>query len=324
MKHTYSNTWTRTRAVLYCAALKHRSRSCTGTMVTDDRPYPFRRMTSIRGCVSYRSLVDRILTAHVIPQWNGITSLRFCGPYILCFRARSVEAYPVPTDTPTADPLPMLRHRFGAVCFRDVSLSHVRVSHCASGDVYTLFMLTNDVYQGMFHYRIRVTTTPVPSMSVHVLAKGSIPASGPLPLVPGSNDRHTFEEMVRLMFLSTWSLGSAGLRGVWVDRQRGSIDRRVVAFTTHPSRLRTKEAALVPGEDSVSGGDEPDEPPTMDGKVIHNIASYNLRGACVVRGWLYSRRLGLFLFKDDITICAVSEWTGHIALGSRVGVILLL
>jgi hypothetical protein len=74
---------------------------------------------------------------------------------------------------------------------------------------------------------------------------------------------------------------------VCVDRQRGSIDRRVVAFTTHPSRLRTTEAALVPGEDSVSGGDEPDEPPIMDGKVVHIIASYDLRGACIVRGWLY-------------------------------------
>ena len=211
--------------------------------------------------------------------------MRFCGPYILCFRIRSVEAYPVPTDTPTADPLPILRHQFGTVCFQAVSLSHVRVSRCASGDVYTVFMLTNDVHQGMFHYLIRVTTTPVPSMSVHVLAKGSIPTLEPLPLIPGTDDTHTLEEMIRSMFFSTWLLGSAGLRGVWVDRQRGSIDRRVVAFTTHPSRLRTKEAALVPGEDPVSDGDAPDAPPTMDGRVVHVISSYDLRGTCVIRGW---------------------------------------
>ncbi|KAH0836449.1 hypothetical protein J3R83DRAFT_8056 [Lanmaoa asiatica] len=238
--------------------------------------------------------------------WNGITSLRFCGPYILCFRLRSVEAYPIPTDALIANPLPILRHRFGPVCFRSVSLSHVRVSHRPSGKAYTIFMLANDVYQGMFHYHIRVTTTPVPSMSVKVLAKGSIRMEPP-PLIPGTNMRYTLDDIIRRMFVSTWSLGSAGLRGVWVDRQRGSIDRRVVAFTTHPSRLRAPEAPSAAENDSVSGGDTPDAPDgvaTMDGKVVHVISSYDLR--------------------DDITICAVSEWTGRIALGSRVGGILLL
>ena len=163
-------------------------------------------------------------------------------------------------------------------------------------------------------------------MSVHVLAKGSIPASEPLPLVPGTDVRYRLEDITRRMFFSACSLGSAGLRGVWVDRQRENVDRRVVAFTTHPSRLRTKEAALVPGEDSVSGGDA-DEPSTMDGKVVHVISSYDLRGTCVVCGWLWDWTSGdhvWFLFKDDITICAVSEWTGRIALGSRVGTMLLL
>lgn len=221
--------------------------------------------------------------AHLIPQWNGITSLRFCGPYILCFRIRTVEAYPVPMDTPTVNSLPMLRHRFGPVCFRAVSLSRVRVSRCPSGEVYTIFMLTNDVYQGMFHYRIRITTSPVPSMSVKVLAKGGIRISQPPPLIPGTSIRYALDDVVRRMYISSWSLGSAGLRGVWVDRQRGSIDRRVVAFTTHPNRLCAKEAPSVPGEDLVPGGDAPNEVQAMDGKVVHVISSYDLRGTCVVR-----------------------------------------
>ncbi|KAG8215088.1 hypothetical protein J3R82DRAFT_8509 [Butyriboletus roseoflavus] len=240
-----------------------------------------------------RSIIN-ILWDDLDDGWNGITSLRLCGPYILCFRVRSVEAYPVPMDTSTANALPILRHRFGTVCFRAVSLSHVRVSRYPSGQVYTIFMLTNDFYQGMFHYRIRVSTTPVPSMHVKVLAKGTIRVSEPLPLIPATDTRYTLDEMVRRMFVSTWSLGSVGLRGVWVDRQRGSIDRRVVAFTTHPSRLRTKEAHLVPGEDSVPSGDS--------------------AGRGADNGWQ----------SHDITKCAVSEWTGRIALGSRVGAILLL
>ena len=227
-------------------------------------------------------------------------------------------------DTPTADPLPMLRHRFGPVCFRAVSLSNVRVSRCSSDEVYTIFMLTNDVYQGMFHYQIRLSTKPVPSMHVKVLARGNIQVSEPVPLIPGTDTRYTLEDMIRRMFVSTWSLGSAGLRGVWIDRQRGSIARRVVAFTTHPSRLRTKEAPSVPGEDSVPGGDVLGEAPTMDGNVVHVISSYDLRGTRVVRLRLVG--LGVFTvsFKDDITKCAVSEWTGRIALGSRVGAIVLL
>lgn len=191
-----------------------------------------------------------------------------------------MEAYPVPIDTPAVDPLPMLRHRFGAVCFRAVSLSHVRVSHRSSGDIYTIYLLANDVYQGMFHYRIRVITAPVPYLSVRVLAKGTIP---PLALMSGTEVRYTLEDIVRRMFVSTWSLGSTGLRGVWVDRLRGSIDRRVVAFTTHPSRLR-QQAGSVLGEDSVAEGDGPDasdeKAQMIDGKVVHVISSYDLRGVC--------------------------------------------
>lgn len=185
-----------------------------------------------------------------------------------------MEAYPVPTDTPTTNPLPMFRHRFGPVCFRAVSVSRVRVSHRPDGeDVYTIFMLTNDVYQGMFHYRICLTTTPAPSMTVYVLAKGSILLPDPLPLIPGTDVRYTLEDMVRRMFFSTWSLGSAGLRGVWVDRQRGSIDRRVVAFTTHPSRMRRKAVVSFP-----HGPRGSDDAPTMEGTVVHVISSYDLRG----------------------------------------------
>lgn len=126
----------------------------------------------------------------------------------------------------------------------------------------------------MFHYRIRITTAPISAISVRVLAKGSIKPSEPLPLIPGTDVRYTLENIIKRMFVSTWSVGSAGLRGVWVDRQRGSIDRRVVAFTTHPNRLRSgsvadKDSDLVKSED---------EAPTMDGRTVYVISSYDLRG----------------------------------------------
>ncbi|KAG9309875.1 hypothetical protein JVU11DRAFT_9903 [Chiua virens] len=255
-------------------------------------------------CVVYwgdnnRRSTMSIQSDDVDENWNGILSSQFCGPYILCFRVRSVEAYPIPTDGSTPCPLPVLRHRFGAVSFRSVSLSRVRISHCPSGDAYDIFMLSNDVYQGMFHYYIRVTTVPVPAMFVQVLAMGTI-------LMPDIPPTISWGNMIRLMFFQSWSLGSAGLRGVWVDRQRGSIERRVVAFTTDPMELQEKDnemSYVAEAGGVVSSGYSP-EVPTMDGKVIHFISSCDLR--------------------DDVTICAVSDWTGRIALGSRMGTITLL
>jgi len=41
-------------------------------------------------------------------------------------------------------------------------------------------------------------------------------------------------------------------------------------------------------------------------------------------GWTECDHPVLLLFEDDLTICAVSEWTGRIALGSRAGAISLL
>ena len=275
VKGTSSNTWIRTQVVLYCTVLQVQFKSCIGATIIDGQPYPLSRMLSMRR-VSRRLLMDLVFITLSISQWNGITSLRFCGPYILCFRVRSVEAYPIPDNTSIIHPLPVLRYWFGPVSFRVMSLSHVRASRCPSGEVYSIFMLTNDVYQGMFHYRIRVAVSPVPSMSVHILAKGGIHmASDSLPSMPGIDIRYTQEDIIRQMFVATWSLGSAGLRGVWVDRQRGSIDRRVVAFTTRPPRLRTKGAH----ENTPDVTPENiDEVPSVEGNVVHVNSSYDLRG----------------------------------------------
>ncbi|KAF9244113.1 hypothetical protein BU15DRAFT_59457 [Melanogaster broomeanus] len=180
--------------------------------------------------------------------WNGVTALRLCGPYILCFRIHSVEAYPLPTGfsepgttSPSPGSLSVLRHEFPAVVFRRVSLSQVRSSRCPSGEVYTIFMLANDLHRGTYHYQINVTTAPVPSISVKLLAMRDIGISTPLISTGDNIGAPQLSVMIRGTFVSAWALGSVGLRSVWVERQRGSIDRRVVASTTYPSRLHSKE-----------------------------------------------------------------------------------
>ena len=91
------------------------------------------------------------------------------------------------------------------------------------------------------------------------VAKGNIRVSVSFPLIPGIDARYTLGDMTRQMFVSAWSLGSAGM---WIDRQKGSINQRIVEFTANPSQLCTKESSSVPGEDSVPGGDVLDEVPT--------------------------------------------------------------
>ncbi|KIJ65184.1 hypothetical protein HYDPIDRAFT_111077 [Hydnomerulius pinastri MD-312] len=240
--------------------------------------------------------------------WNGVLTLQFCGPYILCFRVHSVEAYPLPLGFlgPTAatlGALSMLQHRFTAVNFRRASLSHTRLSQNSAGEVYTIFVLSNDVFRGTFHYQITVKIKPVPSISVRSLALQGLGISDSH-LPRKETGSHMPSDVSRTdAFVSAWALGSVGLRGVWVDRKRGSIDRRVVAFTTHPSRLRSYELPSPEGNE-----DEADEfianVPRFSGNAILAISSYDLQ--------------------DDITICAVSEYSGHIALGARSGAISLI
>ncbi|KIJ05769.1 hypothetical protein PAXINDRAFT_103643, partial [Paxillus involutus ATCC 200175] len=108
-------------------------------------------------------------------RWNGVTALRFCGPYFLCFRINSLEAYPLPagfsvSGSSRPDSLPILLHRFPNMTYRRVSLSDVRSRHHPSGEIYTVFFLVNDVFRGVLHYQVDVKISPVPSISVKLLA----------------------------------------------------------------------------------------------------------------------------------------------------------
>ncbi|KIJ04345.1 hypothetical protein PAXINDRAFT_104215 [Paxillus involutus ATCC 200175] len=228
-------------------------------------------------------------------RWNGVTALRFCGPYFLCFRINSLEAYPLPagfsvSGSSRPDSLPILLHRFPNMTYRRVSLSDVRSRHHPSGEIYTVFFLVNDVFRGVLHYQVDVKISPVPSISVKLLALQRVLNQPPF-----------FYTGVRPPFVSTWALGSVGLRGVWVSRQANDIDRKVIAFTTHPSKLRSTAQLSWDG----TSKQQPAEPvPDINGKIILAITSYDLR--------------------EDATIFAISESTGRIALGSRAGNISLI
>lgn len=100
---------------------------------------------------------------------------------------------PIPTDTSTVDPLRMLQHRFGPVCFPAVSLLRTSVA-------LPVRSLPRDFTTGFGWPPYRC-----PPLSG---------CRGRYPPVSGMDIKYTLEDMIRRMFVSTWPLGSTWLRVV--------------------------------------------------------------------------------------------------------------
>lgn len=199
---------------------------------------------SVRVVVSYSICVSQ-------PNRNYIHALRICGPYILCFRCWSIEAYPIPPlfsnpEDASEPPLPSLHYDIPGIVFTTkTALSRVRHTRSASGDVYTLFALARDQRRGMYYYQVHVHTSPEPALSVKLL--GLDPADG-----------------ARRM--TAWDVGESGLRGAWVCTYRGE-ERHVVAFTTSPSEsLYLSEPALCLFSETLDL--PPEMAPRFDAEVV--------------------------------------------------------
>ena len=88
-------------------------------------------------------------------------------------------------------------------------------------------------------------------------------------------------DMIRRMFVSTWSLGSTGLRVAAGGQAKGEYLSEGRGVTTHLSRLHTKKTR------SVLGGDVLDEVPTMNGNVVHVIPLHDLCSSYAYRWYGY-------------------------------------
>ncbi|KAG1738856.1 uncharacterized protein EDB91DRAFT_1336920 [Suillus paluster] len=248
--------------------------------------------------------------------WNGITAMRICGPYILVFRMHTVEAYPLPPHITfgveeRSDILPQLTFRFPhTMTYRRVSLTRNTCAEDDEPEIYELSALANDLFHGIFHFHVKLTVHPLPSLSVSPLGvrpmaitspqfiSATLPVDFPPPLalpVPFGTVQDT------RTFVSVWALGDHGRRGVWVARSRTNMSRSVVAFTNPRDVSNTVGEARIWSNDSLQANDDPERPRLIDGQVIHNIP-----------------------LRDDITVCAVSETTGKIALGSWAGSITMI
>jgi len=184
------------------------------------------------------------------PFSNAVLALRICGPYILCLRRQSVDAYPIPLEflkpgLSSEQPLPVLQHTMPGMEFTtQISLSRVRHSRFPFGNVYTLYALAEEKHRGTYHYQVQVHTTPLPSLSVRLLGFDSTPAGRQV---------------------SAWDLGLSGLRGVRAFTPDTSGERRVVTFAVPPS--------LCPSEPFPVNSGTLDVPPEIAPRFVEQVVA---------------------------------------------------
>ncbi|KAI9573848.1 hypothetical protein HD554DRAFT_559784 [Boletus coccyginus] len=110
-----------------------------------------------------RSLIRLHQEATEVPYSNPVLALRICGPYIVCLRRQSIDAYPMPLqflkpELSSEQPLPVLQHTMSGMAFTtEVSLSRARHSCFPSGNVYTLYALAEEEH----HCSALIAHTPV-------------------------------------------------------------------------------------------------------------------------------------------------------------------
>ncbi|KAG1763996.1 hypothetical protein EDD22DRAFT_884774 [Suillus occidentalis] len=249
-------------------------------------------------------------------SWNGITAMRICGPYVLVVRMHAVEAYPLPSHLSSgvgerADILPQLTFGFShTMAYRRVSLTKTMCVEDDESEIYGLSALANELSHGIFLFYVELTVRPLPSLSVSPVGVRPMAIAAPQtivvplpeelslplpPLVPFG-----FVQDTRT-FVSAWALGDYGRRGIWVAGSRTNMIRTVVAFTNPRDVSNTSSEALVWTNNSLQANVVSNGPRLINGQVVHDIP-----------------------LQDDIAVCAVSDTTGRIALGSWAGSITIL
>ncbi|KAG7093454.1 hypothetical protein E1B28_007131 [Marasmius oreades] len=253
-------------------------------------------------------------------MYTTIHTLEFVGPYILVLKTRSVEIHPIPpqfcnTNTPCT--LPTLRHHFRKYSFRDFCVAQVEKN---GDDTYVVKFLASDVIQGLFFFSSTITipSNPLEEPTLHVdlvyihSMIPSIPvrrlkqnehALQPSDEASGSSGRLVLNtgHVRSPFFVSAFAMGPQGMRGVWIERRRGTMAKHIVTcrFTTETE----EEGEELLGDSEAEAG-LADAPILLDGRVVHTLKSPDLN--------------------EDLMHCALGEVGGIIVVGNRSGDVLLL
>lgn len=109
----------------------------------------------------------------------------------------------------------------------------------SSEETHAVYVLAHGLH-GITYYKVTITllNDAPPCLSVDLIGKYRITGIG-VPFGRHEDSADASSESwtsasIRMGFVSHLSLGSAGMRGAWVEWDRGSMSRRVVAFTLNP------------------------------------------------------------------------------------------
>ncbi|KAI3619272.1 hypothetical protein WG66_012952 [Moniliophthora roreri] len=222
-------------------------------------------------------------------MYTFIHAIQFMHPYLLVLKTRSVEAHPIPSSFQPTTPqnLPTLRHNIPKYNFREVRVAAVDTRSR------TIKFLASDVIQGLFYFVAKLTLEGEPMLDVRLECV--------YPMSHGISYRQPREDEVldtptnhvrSPFFVSAYALGSQGVRGAWIERRRGSMEKNIIACRFAPRQ------PLDIIEDDV------DTPELLDGQVIYKFRSYDLN--------------------EDLMHCALGEVGGKIIVGNRAGNVYLL
>jgi hypothetical protein len=216
--------------------------------------------------------------------------MRICGPYVLVFRVRGVEAYPLPSHISSevgvrSDNLPLLKCRYQQAYYHRACLAK---STCIKGDdseIYGIPVLANDPLHGIFHFHVKIAVRPLPSLSVTPLGVRPMTIAPPrlvvsqlpegLPSAPPGLFGIAWDTRT---FASACALGDHGRRGVWVGSSRTSTNRSIVAFTSPGDVNNAIGGDQFRSNDSLKAYDVAGSSMLIDGQVVDNIPSYDFRG----------------------------------------------
>jgi hypothetical protein len=236
-------------------------------------------------------------------------------------KTRSIELYYLSFDDnagqapPTA--LKPMKHIFaGHTTFREVSFSSPTIASAPTSNLLPAFaisVLASDTIRGLFHFHVSFNAESEPELGPKFDVR-LVEARHMTNLDVGAT-RMRAEPGTSRGFVSACCLGPQAKRGIWIERRRGSTRREVSVFDVkcYLSAHSSDEDVPPDGWESI---------PDIDGRVVYEVNSFDLRGMNVPQ--LVHHALPKTFILDDLTHCTFCEVTGRIVVGMRSGKIKIL
>ncbi|KAF8159905.1 hypothetical protein B0H34DRAFT_705310 [Crassisporium funariophilum] len=272
--------------------------------------------------------------------WNGIIAVHFMGPYILTFKARSLELHDYETlldGRSSGEPTRQsLKQRF-AMTFRDVSFSNCSHSRnlISQTITYETTIIAYDAIQGLFQYSVQLTfpteaassSALPPSLEVTLIGVYplstthagifAVPPSNIFQTPPGSqlstpSPTYTQPQYIGSSSQRHFSASDSSSRGFVSTGSLGLQGKRAIwverkrSTTAREVHVWSREPPPPVGESASDGyfSGYQHVPVELGARVVYSVSSYDLR--------------------DDITHCTFSELSGKIVLGHRSGDVSIL